>query len=192
MYHSIKIREQIIKEKEDGKTLVQISEELSISYSTVQRIWGLYKKGGKENLQFRYSNCGLKRPKFYRIYRLSIWLKRKHPTWGAPYIYTILSERYPNEKRPTNRTLQKWFRKKGLSKPRIIRKEEPVEKVKSVHDCWQIDAKENLNLKDETKACYLSIVDVKSGGFLNAPVFSLREDKSSTTSGCSESFDSNI
>ena len=53
MYHSIKIREQIIKEKESGKTLVKISEELSVSYSTVQRIWGLYKKGGKENLPLR-------------------------------------------------------------------------------------------------------------------------------------------
>lgn len=176
MYYSLDIREAIVVDKNNGKTLLQISEERSISYSTIKRIWSLYQKGGKQNLVLKYSNCGLKQPKYYKMYRRSTWLKRKHPNWGAPYIATILSERYPKATLPSNRTMQKWFRKKGLTKPRTIRKESPVEKVAQVHDCWQIDAKENLVLQDETKACYLSIVDVKSGGFLDAPVFPPRKD----------------
>lgn len=47
MYYSLDIREAIVVDKNNGKTLLQISEERSISYSTIKRIWSLYQKGGK-------------------------------------------------------------------------------------------------------------------------------------------------
>lgn len=176
MYHSITVREQIISEKLSGKTLLKISENEKVSYSTVCRIWQRYQKGGFENIKPRYQNCGLKKPKYYRIYRRSIWLKRHHANWGAPYILTLIAEKYPEDILPSVRTVQKWFRVKNLGKPKVQREEQPITEVKEVHDCWQIDAKENIKLGDSTRACYLTTVDVKSGAVLEAPVFSLRKN----------------
>ena len=175
MFHSIETREKIVEEKLSGKSLLSISSELSISYSTVRRIWNLYAAGGKENLRPAYDNCGLKQPKFYRIYRLSIVLKRKYSDWGAPFILTILGQRYPNETLPSNRTVQKWFRKNNLSRPRIKRDPPTILGVEHPHDCWQIDAKEIIKLGDNSQACYLTTVDVKSGAVLETPVFPPQE-----------------
>lgn len=43
--------------------------------------------------------------------------------------------------------------------------------MQKVHECWQIDAKENLCLLDGSKACYLTMVDKKSGAVLVTPCF---------------------
>ena len=176
MYHPISVRELIINEKISGKSLIKISMEQSISYSTVRRIWKKYKIGGLENIKPQYQNCGLKRPKYYRMYRRCIWLKRHHSTWGAPYILILIEEKYPQETLPTARMVQKWFKSKNLGKPKIQREEQKVSIVKQVHDCWQVDAKENIKLEDGTSACYLTTVDVKSGAVLETPVFSLRKN----------------
>lgn len=165
-------RELIIREKLKGRSLIQIAASNNFSYSTTCNIWRRFKSKGIEGLKPNYSNCGpsgIKRS--YKIYRCSLWLKRKHPKWGAPFIKTILEERYPTEDFPSIRTMQLWFRKAGLSIPKAYRKEPTIPKVKAVHDCWQIDAKENLKLQDGSKACYLTIVDVKSGAVLDASVF---------------------
>lgn len=168
----IHIREKIIAERKLGKTLVAITEENHLSYKTVKRIWSSYKKNGIEGIKPKYSNCGPKKPKFDRIYRISIFLKKKYEEWGAPYILCVLSRRFPNEKMPGVSAMQKWFRKHGLNKPRTAQpkptKEE--EQVHKVHDCWQIDAKENILLEEE-KGCYLTTTDVKSGSALGAPFF---------------------
>lgn len=175
---SYKDREQIVNEKLKGKTLTQIASENDYSYSSTCRIWRRFKSKGFEGLAADYSNCGprtIKRSK--KIHRCSVWLKRKYPKWGAPFIMTILKERYPTEMFPSVRTMQLWFRRAGLSLPKAYRKEPSVAKVSEVHDRWQIDAKENLKLRDGSKACYLTVVDVKSGAALGAPVFPQGEDQ---------------
>ena len=170
-------RELIVNQKLKGKSLTCIAMENNFSYSTTCRIWRRFKRNGLQGLSANYANCGPRTIKYSKkVYRCSVWLKRKHPKWGAPFIMTILKERYPVEAFPSIRTMQLWFRKAGLSSPKAYRKEPTVEKVSAVHDRWQIDAKENLKLKDDSKACYLSVVDVKSGAALGTPVFSQRKD----------------
>ena len=172
-----KDRELIIKQKLKGKPLTVIAMENNFSYSTTCRIWRRFKNNGFEGLSANYTNCGPRRIKHSKkIHRCSIWLKRRYPKWGAPFITTILKERYPTEEFPSIRTMQLWFRKAGLSLPKAYRKEPVVEKVSAVHDRWQIDAKENLKLQDGSKACYLTVVDVKSGAAIGAPVFPQRKD----------------
>ena len=173
----ISIRKLIINEKLSGKTLRSLAQTYNVSYSTACNIWQRYKQKGLKGLEPQYQNCGPKSVKSsYRIYRCSLWLKRKHPNWGAPIIKTILKDRYTEEVFPTVRTMQLWFRKAALNPPKAYRKEPKVESVESTHDCWQIDAKENIKLLDGTKACYLTSVDVKSGSVLGAPVFSQRKN----------------
>ena len=105
-------RELIINQKLKGKSLTCIAREQNFSYSTTCRIWRRFKTNGMEGLAANYSNCGpttIKRSK--KIHRSSVWLKRKYPKWGAPFIMTILKDRYPTEDFPSVRTMQLWFRK---------------------------------------------------------------------------------
>ena len=172
-----KDRELIVHQKLKGKSLTTIALENNFSYSTTCRIWRRFKVNGFEGLLANYINCGPRTIKRSRkIHRYSLWLKRKYPKWGAPFIMTILKERYPTEEFPSIRSMQLWFRKAGLSFPKAYRKEPKVEKVSAVHDRWQIDAKENIKLQDGSKACYLSVIDVKSGAAIGAPVFPKRKD----------------
>lgn len=173
---SLDKRNLIVSEKLSGKSLLQISTDHSISYSTVKRIWLRYRQEGEKGLVPKYDNCGERGTKYYRIYRLSIVLKRKYPNCGSPYILTILSKRYANENLPSERTLQNWFSTLSLTKPKLERPQQLSFEVKYVHDCWQIDAKENILLKDGNKYSYLTTVDVKSGIALAVPVFSLWKD----------------
>ena len=72
---------------------------------------------------------------------------------------------------PAERTLQRWFRAQGLGKTKSGFPVVPPAWADQVHDVWQIDAKEQLQLPTGEKACYLSIVDEKSGCLLKAVVF---------------------
>lgn len=174
---SMVYREQIIKEKQGGKTLKQIAIENGFAYSSTCRIWRLFKQQGLPGLVPKYDNCGPKTiKKSAKIHRCSLWLKRRHPDWGAPFILAILEDRYLQEDFPSVRTMQVWFRKAGLNLPRAKRIEPAAEKADRPHDCWQVDAKENLTLQDGSKACYLTVVDVKSGSALGAPVFPCRKN----------------
>lgn len=177
-YH---IRQKIVEHKEEGHNLAQISRMLEVPYTTVRGIWQRYEQRGQKGLSTDYSNCGPKDIKSDRlIYRSALWLKRLHPSWGAPYIRTILEQRYTNKHLPSERTMQKWFRSKGYNKPRVTRVKPKVRSPKVPHDCWQIDAKEMLKLGDGSSACYLTIVDVESGAILDSPTFPPGSDQSSS------------
>lgn len=167
---SLGMRQQIVEEKVGGKTLRLIAEEKKRSYSTVCNIWRLHQKG--ESLQAKYAKCGPKAPKYSPLlHRASIWLKRLHPDWGAAFISLKLQERYPTLPTATTRTVQRWFKKAGLGKVRGKIPKGDVGWAKQVHDTWQIDAKEQFKLQDGQCACYLTIVDEKSGSLLAAKVF---------------------
>ena len=169
---SLSDRELIVKAKLAGKTLVEISSENGFSHSTTGNIWRRFKKYGFEGLGANYHHCGPKQIKSSAlIYRCCLFLKRKYPLWGAPIIRTILTERYPYERLPTVRTIQLWFKKAGLNAAKFHRETPKAAQVKEAHDCWQLDAKENIKLLDGSKACYLTSVDVKSGAVLGTPVF---------------------
>ena len=177
---SMHLRELIVKDRESGKSLMQISQEQNLSYSTVRNLWKRYQQVGIKGLAPNYSNCGPKQVKTaYPIYRRVMWLKRRHPKWGAPYIRTLLQQRYPTMVLPSARTMQLWFRKKGYNHPKSTPAKPKLIPVETPHDCWQVDAKEKLILVDNTRACYLTIVDAKSGAIIDSPAFPPQTDKSS-------------
>lgn len=166
---------------EQGESLSSISKRMNIPYSTLKSWWRKYKNEGAKGLEVNYDNCGIwkqTRSSYEPIIIRSIrWLKYIHRAWGAAYILNTVSDRYPNLKMPSERTIQTWFVKWDLNKP-VLKKYEVkssfhLPKPKECHETWQVDAKEQIHLKDGTKVCYLTVVDVYSGAILGAPVFSL-------------------
>lgn len=171
-------RRRIVEEHRAGKTLTEIAHQHQLSYSTVCRCWQRYKRQGLEGLTPDYQNCGRAGPDERELpYRAARYLKRLHPGWGAALIRTKLQLRYPDLALPSVRTLQRWFKRAGLSR---LRKELPKQErpwAKTVHEVWQVDAKERLSLEEGERACYLTMVDEHSGALLEAPVFPPQPDQ---------------
>ena len=116
-------RIQIIEQCQKGHSKKSISKSLSVSYPTVIQLTKRYEKEGSLGLKPKYHNCGPSTIKSnYLLYRASLWLKRLHPQWGAPFILVLLKERYgkniSEDDFPSERTLQRWFKKAGYNKPR--------------------------------------------------------------------------
>src|SRR3954469_11998320 len=75
------IIEQLTKE---GSSMIAVSKEHGLSYSTIRKLWKGYKKEGTHGLKPHYERCGPQQPKSEGlIYRCALWLKRHHPNWGA-------------------------------------------------------------------------------------------------------------
>lgn len=163
-------RQQLIELKLQGVSLQGISEGLQIPYGTVRKLSAVYKQ--QHNLQVHYNNCGPKQPLSEALLlRAALWLKRLHSLWGAPLIHLHLQNRYGAERTPCVRTLQRWFRLWQLNKPRNRPAQQRSACAQAPHNIWQVDAKENLTLRDGSGACYLSIIDEYSGAALEALVF---------------------
>ncbi len=168
-------RQQLVTMRAQGKSYRQISQELSVSYDTVRRICKRQGQEGEAGLIPHYNRCGkqgTRLSKFY--YRASLWLKRAHPSWGAPYIRLQLANRYPPAELPSVRTMQLWFKAANLTQPRRQLLNSPKVWAAYPHQVWQVDAKEQQRTLDGAKVCWLTCVDEKSGAVLAAPIFPLR------------------
>jgi len=167
------MRQQVAEQYRKGQKLIDISEHYGLSYSTVRKLCKRLDKEGAAGLTPRYSHCGIKpaSPASTLIKRAALWLKRLHPGWGAALICLKLKQRYRRAPLPCERTLQRWFRAAGLYKAKSTFPAGVKTWASRVHDTWQVDAKEKLVLGDGQKACYLSVVDEKSGALLDALVF---------------------
>ncbi|QMW04569.1 hypothetical protein [Spirosoma foliorum] len=163
-------REQLMALKQKGLSLATIAQQLDLPFATVRNLSARYRRQG--HLQVGYANCGPKQRRSEGLLeRASLWLKRHHPTWGAPLIHQQLLQRYGPQRTPSVRTLQRWFRQQHLTKPRQQPVQVHIGQAKAVHNIWQVDAKENLTLVDGQPACYLTITDEHSGAGLEALVF---------------------
>jgi len=171
---NIEVRRTIIRLKESGERLIDISQILKLSYRTVSNIWQRYKKKGRADLVCDYTKCGTQQAKRYMgVKSKCLDLKILHPRWGTPRLHVELVKLYPQEVIPSIRTLHSWYKKANLICPNHLEREPAIGRAKAVHNIWQVDAKERLRLPNEQNACYLTIVDEKSGACLEALVFPL-------------------
>jgi len=173
-------RQQVVVMRDQGKSYRQISKELGVSYDTVRRICKRQEQLGENGLLPHYKQCGTTGIRLSTFFhRVSLWLKRAHPLWGAPYIRLQLDARYAMGRLPSIRTLQLWFKAANLTKPQPQLLNTPKLWAEYPHQVWQIDAKEHQHTLNGTRVCWLTIVDEKSGAVLAAPVFPLRPNRPS-------------
>lgn len=169
---SLLLRERIQEMRSQGITLASISQQLSVPHGTVKHLCRRFRTMGTAGLAPDYANCGRKPRASSEAYKEQALEQRTlHPQWGAPRIHVEMQQ--AGGQPPCIRTLQKWFRKAGVYRPRRQGAEPAIGRARAVHNIWEVDAKEHLVLADGTPGCYLTIGDEKSGGWLEAPVFPL-------------------
>ena len=175
--HQLVVRERIVELRKEGLGLKEIGTELSISYGSTRAIYQAYSVLGAEGLIPLYKNSGNRVSDFSQTLKEAcLAYKRLHPLWGAPRLRVDLAAQYGEQATPCIRTLQRWYRQEGLSRPNRQKAEPCIGQSRAVHNIWQVDAKENLVLADGTEACYLTMTDEKSGAWLAAPVFPPQAD----------------
>jgi hypothetical protein len=184
--HSMTVRESIVSQRKSGYSMLEISKNLSISYNSVRTLCQRYasceqsESGIKAALLPQYGQCG-PQDKAYSIAIIesALSLKRLHPRWGAPRLRLALETEMGSkdseggQKIPSIRTLERWYRENNLVKPKRQTGEPHIGRARAVHNIWEVDAKEQLELLDGQSACYLTMVDEKSGAWLASPVFPL-------------------
>lgn len=168
---ALSIREEIVKRRQAGETFRRIARELKVSYAATRRMWERFEQEG--NLKPHYDRC---RPpevrKAARLHERAVELKQSHPSWGAGLIRLELSEQFPTEELPSERTLQRWFRRAGVGRTRVdTQPRVRVKRGRDPHEVWAMDAKEQIRLADGRYVSWLTITDEGSGAVLSATLF---------------------
>jgi hypothetical protein len=168
----VPVRQTIVSHHEAGEPLSAIAARLHLSPWSVRQIWRRYRDGGAARLVPDYARCGPREPHTPRcLYRAALWLRRRHPTWGAVVIRLALQQHWPTAPLPHERTLQRWFRRAHLlPPPRQLPPQNPA-RGQAPHQVWQMDAKEKVRLGNGSQASWLTLVDEASGGLIAAEVF---------------------
>lgn len=170
---------------EEGMPKTEISAATGVSYGSVLRIIHRHESTGESAINTSYHRCGRKTTEEMQFYkRICLWLKRHHQEWGAPIIRVHMTNRYGKQGIPSIRQMQKWFMAAHLNKPRQRNSRLSIGPAVDVHNIWQVDAKERFTLTAGQEADYLTIVDEKSGAWLEAPLFPLLSYLSSADSYC--------
>jgi transposase len=168
------LRLQIIQLHQQAYSPSAISEQLTVSLSSVRRFLRTYQADPLAELRPNYQGCGRNNSRQQTdLLRIGGWLKRLHPGWGAPLIRLHLQQRYSPRRIPNTRTLQRHFLKLGLNRPRQRVYQQRIGRSTAPHNIWQTDAKERLTLLNGLPACYLTLSDEDSGACLETLVFPL-------------------
>ena len=167
----VAIRRQIVERHENGEKLMQVARTLEMPYESVRNVWRLYRKEGR--IQPNYAACGKRGVRCsQRVYRVTMTLKRLHPTWGAGLIRQVILDKWTGEAVPHVRSLQRWFRQAGIHSKRSKRPYEPRKgRGTAPHNVWEMDSREQIELATSQKVSWLVNSDEASGAVLAAEVF---------------------
>ncbi len=151
---AMSVREEIVRRRQEHESFRQIAHDLRVSYNATRRIWAQFQAEGQ--VEAHYERC---RPpavrKGERVHEQALSLRRLHPRWGAGLIRLELRAQFPAEALPSERTLQRWFRRARVGllsppRPRVKQGQQP-------HAVWAMDAKERMRLADGSSASWLTI-----------------------------------
>jgi hypothetical protein len=167
----VAIRRQIVERRKQGEGLNRLAEDLSMPYESIRKVWRLYRREGR--LYPNYQACGKREVKASRrVYRAAIWLKRLHPTWGAPLIRQVIRDKWVDERVPHERSLQRWFIQAGVQpkKPKVEGQARYGRGTAS-HNIWEMDSREAIRLANGEKVSWLLVSDEASGAVLGGEIF---------------------
>jgi transposase InsO family protein len=168
------IRQAVAERHHKGQSLAALAEALHLPFTTVRRLWRRYRDHGDPGLTPDYARCGRHPTRARRhLRRAAVWLKRRHPGWGAQVIRLVLQRRWPHRRAPSAHALQRWFRQAGVHRPRRRGRppQHPVARAGRAHEVWQVDAVEKVQLASGEGVCWLTAEDEYSGAVLRIALF---------------------
>jgi len=168
----VPVRQVMIQRAEQGQSAGLIARSLGLVARTVRQLLQRLRKQGPNALATSYS--GRPHPSQSRtLIEEAIQLRRAHPTWGAGLVRVLLRRHYPKAPIPAERTLQRWFRCAGLIPAPSGRRSGPSSycRAQQPHAVWQMDAADQVALRNGTQVCWLRIADECSGAVLETTVF---------------------
>jgi transposase len=152
----------------------EAAEAFGVSARSVRRLFRAFEQHGEQALVPGYAGCGTNQPHRMNepLAQQALHLRHQHPRWGAPLIRVILSHEHPEHSLPTPRTIQRWLEKQDAAPApagRRPRREDP--RATKPHEVWQMDAAEQVALRDGRRVSWVRLVDEFTGAVLNTVVF---------------------
>jgi hypothetical protein len=165
----VPVRQAVFRQWQHGKESNRIAYSLHIAPRTVRQLVRRFRQQGTAGVVPSYPG----RPRMPRpAVPAAVRLRQEHPTWGAGLIRVILGRQKSLGLLPSERTLQRWFQRAGLSAAPVGRRPgSNPERAKAPHEVWQMDAKEQTPLQTGQRVSWLRIVDECSGAVLWTAVF---------------------
>lgn len=173
----IVLRQKIVSSYKKGVRISELSRTYNVSRGSIYSYIKLYDASGETGLKPSYFNCGRKSLTASNlVYRIVRCFRTWHPNWGADKIRAEILRLRPNMSLPKVRTIHRWLVRNGQVKRRTKLPSDHKKWAKSLHEGWQVDAKEDMKVADASKNCWLNIVDEHSGTVISPPVFSQKKD----------------
>ena len=140
--------------------------------STVRRLLQRFRLHGTDGLSPDYWHPSVAEAVPSEPVETAMSLRREHPTWGAGLIRVQLLLEAPGRPVPSERTIQRWFVRAGLSPAPAGRPPRThLDRATAPHETWQMDAKEHIRIKTREEVSWLRLIDECSGAVLWTAVF---------------------
>ena len=168
------VRQVIVQRAEQGQSASLIARSLGLVSRTVRQLLQRLRVQGNNALATSYpSGFFPQTPRFRALVEEALQMRREHPTWGAGLVRVWLRRDHPAAPIPAERTLQRWFRRAGLIPAPKGRRTGPssYHRAQQPHEVWQMDAADQVALRNGKQVCWLRIADECSGAVLETAVF---------------------
>jgi transposase len=166
------VRQVILKRWQQGESVATLAQELHLSERTVRHLVQRFAKRGQAGLEPDYQRCAVnKLPTQSDAFQQAMAMRQEHPQWGGGLIRIILQEQGQADC-PSERTLQRWFRR-SLRSPSPPGRRAAIDhsRARQPHEVWQMDAVDQLSLASGQQVSWLRLVDECSGAVLQTKVF---------------------
>jgi transposase len=165
------VRQAIFQRYRKGVAVATLAEELELSERTVRHLVRRFAARGQAALTPDYARCAPQTAATAKtMYNKAVEMRRQHPSWGGGLIRVLLHEDLAAC--PSERTLQRWFRRAGLlPAPPGRRPASDEYRARRPHEVWQMDAAERMLLASGERVSWLRLVDECSGAVVQTTIF---------------------
>ena len=157
-------KQYIYEQKQQGRTLGKIAQELKCSPETARK-WWRYQRDGKQPRARGRPKTGTLSTYPRKVREKAVEYKQAHPHWGPAMVKLELIRRlgFAAEDLPSDTRLWALFKERcpEAIQPRQKRHypEKVPPKARSPHECWEIDEKEAVRVGDNAWANILNVCD---------------------------------
>lgn len=176
-------RETIYREKLNGQSLADLAEENRCSNTCTRKWWRIGREQGLTGLR-RTGRIRVEPGQLSTFARLvaerALYWKRLHPKRGPTRVLQDMvdDECLRGHRLPKRSTLAAFF---CTACPELLQKRQPAPerptRSKHVHECWQIDSKEDIRLGDGQIASVLDVREPVACFFLGSHAHLVQTEK---------------